>query len=214
MPLIAKREKLATFNKQNILDAAKRLFAAHGIAHTTMDDIARAAESSKSTLYVYFESKEEIYNHIIYEHMVILREGLGSAVRAANGFEEGYYAVCETLVAFQKEYPLYFESLLDEIPVDEEAFERQPILKKIYDIGEETNALVLGFIQGGISQGYLRSDIDPLPTVFVLLASLNGIISLAEKKAKYMRRDFNMERPDFLACGFDLLLRSIRADCS
>ena len=49
-----------------------------GIALTTMDDISKEAGYSKSTVYVYFKSKDEIYN-------------VGVEI---NGFIEDFLAVC------------------------------------------------------------------------------------------------------------------------
>jgi AcrR family transcriptional regulator len=47
--------------KQDILQAAKRVFAKWGLNKTTMEDIAREAGKGKSTLYYYYKSKEEIF---------------------------------------------------------------------------------------------------------------------------------------------------------
>ena len=57
---MGKREKLKEFHRSNILEVAKKLFLENGFIQTTMDDIAKMADYSKSTLYVYFKSKEEI----------------------------------------------------------------------------------------------------------------------------------------------------------
>ena len=58
------RKKLALeqFNRDNILTAARELFETKGVQDTTMDDIALQADYSKSTIYVYFRSKEERRN--------------------------------------------------------------------------------------------------------------------------------------------------------
>ncbi len=52
---------------QQILDAARSLFAQHGYAGTSMDAVARAATVSKATLYVYFASKQELFAAVILE---------------------------------------------------------------------------------------------------------------------------------------------------
>ena len=81
-----KENRLVRFNRQNILEAAERLFAEKGVRQTTMDDIAKAADYSKSTVYVYFKSKDEIYDWIIYTHMCTLRDVTPTA--AASAFME------------------------------------------------------------------------------------------------------------------------------
>jgi TetR/AcrR family fatty acid metabolism transcriptional regulator len=51
--------------RNHILDAAFAVFIEHGIANTKMEDIARAAGYGKSTLYEYFDSKDEIFSELL-----------------------------------------------------------------------------------------------------------------------------------------------------
>lgn len=53
-----------------ILDAALEVFGAQGFAGARLDDIARAAGVSKGTLYLYFESKEEMFRAMIRARIV------------------------------------------------------------------------------------------------------------------------------------------------
>ena len=71
---MSKKQALTEFHRGSILAAAERLFAEKGTEKTTMDDIAREAEYSKATLYVYFQSKEEIINAILLSGMVLLKK--------------------------------------------------------------------------------------------------------------------------------------------
>jgi AcrR family transcriptional regulator len=48
-----------------ILAAAEKVFASKGYYQARMEDVAAAAELSKGTLYYYFQSKDEIYFHLI-----------------------------------------------------------------------------------------------------------------------------------------------------
>lgn len=50
---------------QDILNGAKKLIQQYGLKKTTMEDIAKAAGKSKSTLYYYFKDKEEIFDRVI-----------------------------------------------------------------------------------------------------------------------------------------------------
>ncbi len=47
--------------RQQIMLAAKRVFSSKGFNRATMEDIAREAELSPGTLYLYFKNKEELY---------------------------------------------------------------------------------------------------------------------------------------------------------
>ena len=50
-----------------ILDAARKLFFAHGYDMTSMDDVVREAGVSKATLYAYFQSKEALFAEVARE---------------------------------------------------------------------------------------------------------------------------------------------------
>jgi len=50
---------------QDIINGAKKLMQQYGLRKTTMEDIAKVAGKSKSTLYYYFKDKEEIFDRVI-----------------------------------------------------------------------------------------------------------------------------------------------------
>jgi len=206
-----KRDKLTEFNRSNILEAAKALFEANGVVATTMDDIAKKADYSKSTIYVYFKSKDEIYNYIIYESMVLLKDRFKAATEEHASFEDIYFSICGILVSFQQEYPLYFDSILKEISVDEKDFDNYPVLRDIYLIGEEINAVISAMFCKGMESGYLRADLKPIPTIFTLWASLCGIIRMAEQKEKYFQEKLQLSKQEYLDYSFRLLLQAMKA---
>src|SRR5689334_22213892 len=51
--------------RQSVVDAAARLFMAHGYGQVSMDAVAREAGVSKATLYAYFTSKDQLFASII-----------------------------------------------------------------------------------------------------------------------------------------------------
>ncbi|ANH37084.1 DNA-binding transcriptional repressor AcrR [Nocardioides dokdonensis FR1436] len=55
----------------DLLDAAARAFAEHGVARTTMIDVARSAGCSRATLYRSFPSREAL--HLAFVHRAALR---------------------------------------------------------------------------------------------------------------------------------------------
>ncbi|MCP2289531.1 TetR/AcrR family transcriptional regulator [Nocardia amikacinitolerans] len=57
----AARERSHTDRHRDLLDAAARVFAARGYAETTVAAITAEAGVARATLYVYFASKEEIF---------------------------------------------------------------------------------------------------------------------------------------------------------
>jgi AcrR family transcriptional regulator len=53
--------------RRQIMEGARRVFLADGFDGASMNDIARVAGVSKGTLYVYFDSKEQLFEALIRE---------------------------------------------------------------------------------------------------------------------------------------------------
>jgi AcrR family transcriptional regulator len=51
--------------RSELIDVARRLFAAKGFDNTTMNDIAAASDKGRRTLYTYFKSKDDIFMAVI-----------------------------------------------------------------------------------------------------------------------------------------------------
>lgn len=55
------RTKPATERRNDLMDAAERLFLEYGVLHTTIDQITNLAKVAKGTFYIYFNSKEDVH---------------------------------------------------------------------------------------------------------------------------------------------------------
>jgi AcrR family transcriptional regulator len=61
MGIQERKEREKERRRQQIMVAAKRVFVEKGFGGATMEDIAREAELSAGTLYLYFKNKNELY---------------------------------------------------------------------------------------------------------------------------------------------------------
>ncbi len=59
-----------TSRPAEILSAALASFAEHGFAATRLDDVAARAGVTKGTLYLYFDSKEELFKAVVRQELV------------------------------------------------------------------------------------------------------------------------------------------------
>jgi AcrR family transcriptional regulator len=68
--------------RQQVLKAAREIFKTKGYSKTTMEDIARALDKGKSTIYYYFKSKEDIFKALIDQSINKLQDELMSVIRS------------------------------------------------------------------------------------------------------------------------------------
>lgn len=62
---MSRKERERQFKRQEIVNAARDVFALRGFTAATLDEIADRAEFGKGTLYNYFQSKEELFDTVL-----------------------------------------------------------------------------------------------------------------------------------------------------
>jgi AcrR family transcriptional regulator len=67
MGISERREREKTERRRAILECAKELILVHGVQRVSMEEIAYKAELSKATVYLYFHSKDILFNEICEE---------------------------------------------------------------------------------------------------------------------------------------------------
>lgn len=199
-----KREALEQFNRDNIVAAAKELFDIKGVDKTTMDDIAAHADYSKSTIYVYFRSKEDIYNSIVRDYMDILIGEMEICIEESTDFETAYYRLCDLLVAFQEKYPKYYASLMGEVNMTNSRKKAQT-----QSVGQELNYLIEQLLVKGINNKDIREDIDLKPTVMYVWSAIGGIIQVAERKKNDIEDKLKMNKEEYLRYSFRTFYESL-----
>ena len=79
-----------------IVDAALEVFAEKGFVSAKLDDIARRAGISKPTLYLYFDTKEEIFRAVARAAVASLLEAL---VSRAEGLDAPFAELAPQLLS-------------------------------------------------------------------------------------------------------------------
>ena len=200
-----RKDRLREIHTLSVIMSAEELFEAKGYDATSIDDIAYRTGISKSTLYVYFKSKQLIWDHIVCKYMEQLLEVAKEAAEGNGSFEKRYYKLCFDIADRFEAHPMYYKATLGAISMDMD----QEIYKKIYDVGEQTNETIAEFIRSGIKEGVVRKDIDVYPAVIMMWSSISGIISMAMDKEEYLKLRFNMTKKDYLKKAFQMLLEGV-----
>lgn len=70
--------------RRRVILTAGQIFSRYGFRKTTMDEIAKALKMGKSSIYYYFESKEEIFEAVVLYEANILRNELTTAIKSVE----------------------------------------------------------------------------------------------------------------------------------
>lgn len=101
------KEREKEQRREYIIDEAEKLFFARGYDNVTMDDIAKAVELNKATLYLYFKDKESLYFTIVLKGVCLLHGMVLANVKKGKFGSEKLWEVGHAYFSFAREYPDY-----------------------------------------------------------------------------------------------------------
>lgn len=206
-----RKPELAKFHKAAILKASNELFRRNGIRKTTMDDIARASEYTKPTIYAYFGGKEDILHHLMLDCYVHLRDTMRDAAANYRDFSSFFLVVCETLLRVHDDHPVYFKGIIGGLASFGKKGVGDEVVASIRAVGEEINVIGVTMLKRGMQQGEIRQGIDPLESLFVLWSSVCGLIAVASNKTGYLSQRLGRNRDTVLRNGFSSIFQQIAA---
>ena len=108
--------------REQIVQAADRLFYRHGYEHTSFADIAAAVKISRGNFYYHFKTKDEILDAVIGARLAATRVMLDLWEREGEGPAERIRSFIHILIANKADIKLYG------CPVGERALHTVPCL--------------------------------------------------------------------------------------
>lgn len=212
MGINERKEKEKEIRREDIIDAAERIFFTKGYDNATMDDVAKEAEFSKRTVYVYFNSKEQIYFEIMirgYRLLISMLKDELQNKKTYNAIEE-IRQIALTLYQFSKDYSEYFKAIMEyeNGVLDFQKGVPDQSRDECYALGEEILGHLIGALEKGIKEDSIRSDLDVVKTALILWACMIGVLNIAKKKENYIK-NYHMTSPEELvSAAFQLIIRS------
>ena len=189
------RTKLPEERRDELMNAAERLFLEHGVGSTTVEQITSAADVAKGTFYLYFSSKDD------------LRAALGER------FAQKHLAMIKTAIAKKPEkdwkaklttwIKANIDSYLDSIQLHDMLFyeSRSPTREGLVDniVIDHLSEL----LHAGVAAGAWSID-NPRSTAVFLFSGIHGVVDDSYTKEKRVNRDRladRLERLCFRAIG-------------
>lgn len=178
-PTSGKRVLKPHRRRQEILEAAERLFNERGFESTTVADIARAAGAAKGTVYLYFPSKEDVLRGLyqaFYEGLgahftgIITRLIEDSEAGAIRDYRDAIDRVFDGLISYSLENKDLCRLLIDAGP----QLHRQ---RGARAEDEFVNFMARSF-EEATRQGRMHTS-DPDMTAFLLNAALTAGVTHA-----------------------------------
>lgn len=204
-----KKDTVAALHREQIMKAAEKLFSEKGYAGTSIDDISKESEYSRRTIYVYYESKEDILHHIIEKGLEELKQDIEDAIRTGDDFISVYKGICMAMSKYQSAYPHSEDRVNNADSRNLDLDNISDTVKHILRLGTEINTLLAAFIEEGKESGVVRKDVVPTLTVYVLWSGITALLTLNRTKGSFISNQFSISENEFLDYGFRQLINSI-----
>jgi TetR/AcrR family fatty acid metabolism transcriptional regulator len=158
--------------RQNILDAAVRVFARQGFHSTRVSDIADEAGVAYGLVYHYFKSKEEVLNELFAERWSLLLAAIGEADSGGGTPREKLGAVAGFIIDSYRHDPELMKVIIVEVTRAANSFGKTHLeqIQRAYES-------IAKIVADGQEAGEFRDDLPPLFASMAFYGAIEQLLS-------------------------------------
>ena len=208
MGIRERKERERERRRQQIIVAAKRVFSNKGFSKATMEDIAKEAELSPGTLYLYFKNKDELYASLslrILQYLIIRLEHVVGNKDLTP--EQKIEALTEAMFDVYEFDPLIIINMFHLQSSETLKNLSDDLLTEIESLSRKSLGTMASIFQEGIDQGVFIQQ-HPVAIADIFWALFSGVI-LWESSKKILdgKKDY---LKDTLKTAFEIFSRGIQ----
>ncbi len=209
MEQLTRREREKKIREEEILAAAGKIFFEKGFHDTSMDEIAKAAQFSKKTLYLYFVNKEDLYFTVATREFEQVIKYFENGLKKGKTGLEKIRMLCEAYYAYYKDNPKAF-GLINYCQFIKTVREDISHYKKISELRKNLYNELAKVLEEGKSDGSIRSDLNTKDTVISVFMLVTGFFSRFAELGK-TNTDINFDDNEkFISSTLNLLEHALK----
>jgi AcrR family transcriptional regulator len=163
--MLAQNEEART----KIIDIARNIFTHFGFKKTTMEEIAHASRKGKSSIYYYFNSKEDIFKAVVEKEAEELKAELLHKIQNIEDPIERLKVYITIRMRKLNKLTNFYTALKSDFLSHLEFIEQ---IRKRYDLDEIK--IISGILQEGIESGKFAID-DPHLSAIAIVTAMKGL---------------------------------------
>lgn len=209
MGIKSRKEREKEQKRRLILNAAKKLFSEKGFSKATMEEIAKEAEFSPGTLYLYFKNKDELDASLSIEILEFLFERLNE-VYSNNELDplKKLYALKEKVFEVYNYDPDLLVSLFHLKTRKTFHHLTQQLVERIDSLSRDALRTLALIFDEGIKKGvFIKKHPNELADIFWSIYS--GVV-LWEDSKNFLNKDKNFIK-ETLGTAIDIFIKGVIA---
>lgn len=209
MGIAERKEREKQQRREEILQAAEKVFFSAGFHQCTMDDIAHTAELSKGTLYLYFNSKDDLHLEVARNAIRMLMAETTRVISEEGDALEKLRRMGQACVEFSRNHPDHMKAIITLEEVDPGGINMTTDAVQDMILNESTVGTVIRVVQQGVAEGLIRSDIPDLLIAHTLWMSLLSVIRFVTMKSTLLGA-LELSSEQVYQSYFELVINGIR----
>ena len=208
MGIQERKERERERRRQQIIVAAKRVFSNKGFNKATMEDIAKEAELSPGTLYLYFKNKDELYASLslrILQYLIIRLEH----VKGNEGLKplQKVEALVDAMFDVYDFDPLVIINLFHLQSSETLKNLSKELLTEIEELSRKSLGLIASIFKEGIDKEIFIKE-HPIAIADIFWSLFSGVV-LWESSKKIINDDKDYLK-DTLHIAFEIFIKGLK----
>jgi len=209
MGIAERREREKERRKQDIIDAAEKVFFDKGFTAASVESVANEAELSKATLYLYFRTKDELYYAVCSRAQDLIFKLIDKEIAKYSKTIDILKAFLNSFLIFQKKYPDYFQALYYfqthkmDIDYNGEEVQKHKEQDQLY------LAKWIALVEKGKKEGIIRKELNPINSVLLIWMQMSGFLKIYSVMEEELNNHYNITKKSLLEDYFDLIFNGV-----
>lgn len=197
MSATERRNKKRASREQLFTDVAQELFLDRGYEGTTIEQIARAADFSKRTVYLYFESKHDLFSAVVLRGLLRLQDRFEAAIDTElTGRQQIVHLGCEYARA-ALDAPDVFKLLMEferrDYHYGKSAEDLGPYGQRCLEANDALGEHLYTAIRRGGEDGTFSTHLEPHQFSLMIWAALAGVLQVAVWRRDILPESYGLD---------------------
>lgn len=210
MNKLTRREREQQNTIETVISTAEELFCSQGYDNTSMDDIAKASEYTKRTIYRYFINKEDLFFAAAlkgYRQLICMIGENNEYLSGFNKIQSAYYAFFE----FYKQFPQSFKLItMSGIVKSVSANSETPYMHEFMKSDKQLFESIVNMFMIGKADNSIRADVNLQMLAFSSVFMAVGFFQMISLYGNTYTNHFGMDEDLFIKFSIDIMLDTFR----
>jgi len=170
-----------------IVSAAEKVFFHYGYEQSSMEQVAQEAGVAKGTIYLYFQSKQELYYAIGVRALEILLKSFQALFSTCKSGLEKVVAFGRAFAEYRTTYPDYYQFILNYQGERYDALNEHGEIHRTYQESRELFQALVNAVTEGQADGSIGVKTSPALLAAILWCQTCGVVQLTALREPFFK---------------------------